>query len=118
VGKDLSTLYSNRRWRTARKAFLRLHPRCQAALHEPACGRLSEVVDHIVPRSAGGSTWARSNWQALSKPCHDAKTRREQAARAALASPAVVLATRRTPQKAPSSALVTEDYSVVPDGAR
>lgn len=74
MSEDLRSLYPTARWRRARAAFLRLHPVCSW----PACGQRSTVVDHIVPRSRGGSTWDRTNWQALCKPHHDEKTRREQ----------------------------------------
>lgn len=77
---DLRALYQTSRWRRAAHAFLRLHPICA----RPGCGQRSTVVDHIVPRSTATSeaelqrlTWDRSNWQALCKPDHDAKTRRE-----------------------------------------
>ena len=78
---DLRALYQTAKWRRVRAAFLRMHPRCAAPEHAVGCDGLSSVVDHVVPRSRGGSTWDRSNWQALSKPCHDAKTRREQGGR-------------------------------------
>lgn len=76
---QLGDLYETAKWRRVRRAFLRLNPRCVAVLHDPGCDGRSTVVDHIVPRSRGGATWDRDNFQALSKPCHDAKTRREQA---------------------------------------
>lgn len=65
------------RWRKARAAYLCAHPLCEVCLKQglvvPA-----EVVDHIVPHKGDqGLFWDSSNWQALCKPCHDAKTSRE-----------------------------------------
>jgi len=55
------------RWRKLRKAFLRAHPFCAR------CGARATDVDHIVPRSAGGTDdWY--NLQALCHACHSAKT--------------------------------------------
>ena len=64
------------RWVRASKGFLAKHPLCVE------CTRLGRVgaatlVDHIVPhRSDKTLFWDRSNWQAMCKPHHDAKTRR------------------------------------------
>lgn len=76
------------RWQRARAAYLRLHPLCQC----PACQegavrvRAALIVDHkVAPRiaeaiasgdkaallSAQRLFWDQSNWQALSKQCHD-----------------------------------------------
>ncbi|AFR18473.1 HNH endonuclease [Burkholderia pseudomallei] len=38
----------------------------------------ASVVDHIVPhRGDAHLFWDQSNWQAMSKSCHDRKTARE-----------------------------------------
>lgn len=70
----------DRRWQAASKDFLRRHPLCQC----PDCqeGRVrvtaSSVVDHIVPHKGDIDLfWNESNWQAMSKPCHDKKTATE-----------------------------------------
>lgn len=99
---ELRSLYETSRWRRAAHAFLRLNPFCANG-----CGRRATVVDHIKPRSRARTetelqqlTWDRSNWQALSKPCHDAKTRLEQGGR------------QEQPAAAPQpSAIVTRDYT-------
>lgn len=65
-------------WRAARAAFLRANPLCQCADCD-ALGRLlpASVVDHIRPHKGDKRLfWDQSNWQALSKPCHDRKTAR------------------------------------------
>jgi 5-methylcytosine-specific restriction protein A len=68
------------RWQKASKAYLRAHPLCQC----PECdeGRkrvtLATVVDHIIPHRGDMTLfWNPSNWQSMSKPCHDSKTARE-----------------------------------------
>ena len=68
------------RWRRASKAFLNLHPLCEC--DECKAGELkvtvATVVDHIIPHKGDAKLfWRQSNWQAMSKPCHDKKTARE-----------------------------------------
>lgn len=65
------------RWRRARYAFLSEQPLCRAC---ESTGRVTaaKVVDHIIPHKGDRELfWKRSNWQPLCKPCHDAKTARE-----------------------------------------
>lgn len=62
------------RWQKARKAFLRDHPLCQCPHCDDGRKRVtpSEVVDHRVPHRGDPKIfWDMSNWQALSKACHD-----------------------------------------------
>jgi 5-methylcytosine-specific restriction endonuclease McrA len=107
MADELRGLYQTSRWRRVRRAFLRMNPRCAATTHVAECDGLATVVDHIVPRRLGGSTWSRTNWQALSKPCHDAKTRREHGWQPAAADrPAVVAPIRRAPSR-----IVAADYT-------
>lgn len=54
---------------------------CQPCLRD-GYARLAQFVDHIVPLWAGGAE-ADENRQAICKPCHDAKSAAEAAARAA-----------------------------------
>ena len=68
------------RWQKASAGYLRNHPLCEC----PDCkaGELkvtvATVVDHIVPHRGDMTLfWDRANWQAMSKPCHDKKTARE-----------------------------------------
>ena len=75
-GREFVPLY-NRRWSRARKAFLSDHPLCircsTAGIYNTAT-----VVDHIVPhRGCLERFWDQTNWQALCKRCHDAKTAHE-----------------------------------------
>ena len=64
------------RWQRASKAFLAEHPLC-AACNAAGLIEAAEVVDHIVPhRGDKVLFWNISNWQALSKRCHDRKTAR------------------------------------------
>ena len=65
-------------WRKARDVFLRAHPLCECDECR-AQGRVlpASVVDHVRPhRGDAALFWDRSNWQALSKRCHDRKTAR------------------------------------------
>jgi 5-methylcytosine-specific restriction protein A len=67
------------RWQKAREVYLQRHPFCEC----PDCraqGRLlpATVVDHRIPhRGDMALFWDVSNWQAMSKRCHDRKTARE-----------------------------------------
>lgn len=66
-----------KRWGRARAAYLAKHPLCVECLKDnrpvPAT-----VVDHITPHKGDQSLfWDETNWQALCKTCHDAKTVRE-----------------------------------------
>lgn len=62
-----------RRWQALRLAYLAQHPLCECGCEMPAT-----VVDHRYPhRGDPALFWAWSNLQAMSKPCHDAKTARE-----------------------------------------
>lgn len=76
--KAVTALYGAA-WRKARAHFLRAHPLCMCA----DCARdslltVASVVDHVRPhRGDVRLFWDQANWQALSKPCHDRKTARE-----------------------------------------
>lgn len=64
-------------WRRAREGFLQHHPLCVRCLANRQI-TAATVVDHIQPH--GGNMvlfWQYDNWQALCKPCHDAKTATE-----------------------------------------
>ena len=65
------------RWQKARATYLANHPTCVACA---ARGMLTaaSVVDHITPHKGNTELfWSVDNWQAMCKPCHDAKTARE-----------------------------------------
>jgi 5-methylcytosine-specific restriction enzyme A len=66
------------RWQKARAGWLVAHPLCAACERQ---GRVTAatVVDHVIPhRGDMALFWAAAtNWQSLCKPCHDAKTARE-----------------------------------------
>jgi 5-methylcytosine-specific restriction protein A len=66
------------KWRKAREVFLSMHPLCECAECR-ALGRIlpASVVDHRTPHRGDITLfWDMSNWQALSKSCHDRKTAR------------------------------------------
>jgi 5-methylcytosine-specific restriction enzyme A len=69
-----------RAWQKASKAFLRKHPLCECDDCKAGVLRVraSTVVDHIIPHRGDMKLfWDRSNWQAMSGPCHSRKTARE-----------------------------------------
>ena len=75
----------DKRWAKARETFLRQHPLCAC----PDCqeGKIrtipATVVDHIIAhRGDKGLFWDESNWQPMSKQCHDKKTFAEVKGRA------------------------------------
>ena len=68
------------RWKLARIAFLRAHPLCQCENCDEGRKRVmpASVVDHRIPhRGDYRLFWDESNWTAMAKQCHDAKTARE-----------------------------------------
>jgi len=68
------------KWQKAREAFLRAHPLCQCPDCDEGRKRLTAatVVDHKIPhRGDIALFWDRTNWQSMSKTCHDRKTARE-----------------------------------------
>lgn len=69
----------NGRWQKARATFLRRHPLCQCS-ECTELGRvlIASVVDHRIPHKGDQHLfWDTSNWQAMSKTCHNKKTARE-----------------------------------------
>lgn len=65
------------RWVMARRNFLRLHPLCQCPDCQEGKVRLTTaiVVDHKIPHKENMDLfWDQSNWQSMTKPCHDRKT--------------------------------------------
>ena len=61
-----NAFYKSPEWRALRALFLAAHPSCYF------CGLRATEVDHIIPRSQGGSD-APSNLMALCKSCHARK---------------------------------------------
>ena len=64
-----------RRWRKVARAHLEREPLCRICA-ERGTIRQARDVDHITPRSAGGSD-ADDNLQSLCHRCHSAKTAQE-----------------------------------------
>ncbi len=60
-----------RAWQRLRTRYLAAHPYCECG-----CGRRASHVDHVIPRSQGG-TDAWENLQALAPGCHSRKTNRQ-----------------------------------------
>jgi 5-methylcytosine-specific restriction endonuclease McrA len=65
----------NYRWQQARLRFLRENPLCAMCLKRcPPIIEASSVVDHVIPHRGDPELfWDESNWQALSKRCHDSR---------------------------------------------
>lgn len=62
------------RWRRARKRYLAKNPLCVHCEAEGIYTAANEV-DHVIPhRGDQALFWDESNWQALCKPHHSAKT--------------------------------------------
>lgn len=64
------------KWRKARAAYLAANPLCVECYR---VGRLtpSTEVDHIIAHKGNNDLfWSRSNWRAICKVCHNAKTGR------------------------------------------
>lgn len=70
------SILQTRQWRKLRKTVRADTPLCVACI---ANGEVVPAVDvdHIVPRSQGGSPFDPANLQPLCKRCHSLKTRRE-----------------------------------------
>lgn len=67
----------DRRWQRSRLIFLAENPLCVECLK---AGRVTPAtdVDHIEPHKGDMTKfWKHSNWQALCRRCHSAKTARE-----------------------------------------
>lgn len=69
--------YSSPEWKNVRASYGSRHPICEQ------CERNNIIVprycvDHIVPRSLGGSAYSEENLQALCRLCHDKKRTQER----------------------------------------
>jgi 5-methylcytosine-specific restriction endonuclease McrA len=60
------------KWQRESKAYL---ARPENRLCACGCGRLADMVDHIIPHRGDMKLfWSRSNWQPLtSSPCHNSR---------------------------------------------
>lgn len=70
-------LYNSHAWRKAATGYRKKHPLCEVA---QAVGevRAAEVVDHIIPVSAGGAIWDKLNWMPMSHHYHNKKRGHER----------------------------------------
>lgn len=77
TSKGYQALYSEGAYRRARAVFMAEHPFC-AECEKQGRQSLSTELDHIKPHKGNRALfYGTMNWQALCKPCHDAKTARE-----------------------------------------
>ncbi len=67
-----------RRWRSARKAFLRDNPVC-VMCQQDGIATPASVVDHMTPHKGDpGIFWDQDKWQPLCQPCHDRHKQRQE----------------------------------------
>ena len=59
--------YNSSLWRNTRKVFLFSNPACIV------CGKIGEVVDHVIPIRQGGARLDFRNMQTMCHPCHNYK---------------------------------------------
>lgn len=64
--------YDSALWRAAREQQLRASPFCKE------CGRMAEMVDHVVPLRHGGEPTNPSNLASLCHRCHNVKRAHER----------------------------------------
>lgn len=67
--------YNNYEWTQYRERFFSIEANIHCAC---GCGRLANVVDHIIPFNRGGSFWDTRNHQGLANICHNRKSGRER----------------------------------------
>jgi 5-methylcytosine-specific restriction protein A len=68
----------DRRWARARLRFIAEHKYCANKKAHGAVVVLAQEVDHVIPHRGDMKLfWDTSNWQALCKACHSAKTATE-----------------------------------------
>ena len=75
--RGLDLFYQGRRWRVLRNKYIQNNPLCVYCEKD---GRLikGNVVDHIVPRTQGGSDYSLDNLQTLCTSCHNSKSSGER----------------------------------------
>src|SRR5215469_4488789 len=70
VGRPSPSRTYGKRWQKLRAAYLAQHPLCECG-----CGYAATVVDHRKPHKGDQRLmYAWGNLEAMTKPCHDAKT--------------------------------------------
>lgn len=70
--KTSAKFYNSTKWRNARARVKIEEPFCRM------CGKVADVVDHIIPIKAGGKKLARENLQSLCHKCHNEKTLQDE----------------------------------------
>lgn len=69
--------YHSTMWRKFSKQYRKSNPFCFSCAKEGRTS-LTEVVDHITPRAAGGSDYDLKNLQPLCHQCHNRKRQTER----------------------------------------
>jgi 5-methylcytosine-specific restriction enzyme A len=68
-----SRFYMGRDWQRVRREHIEAEPVCRSCKKA-----MATQVDHIIPRSKGGSDYDHANLQSLCHRCHSRKTINEQ----------------------------------------
>jgi 5-methylcytosine-specific restriction protein A len=92
----------NSKWSRAAAAYLRHHPLC-AECARRGRDEWAKLVDHIIPRSQGGSLWDKSNWNPLCVSCHNGIKRDLERAAIATGDVSVLLTWMRDPSTRPGA---------------
>jgi 5-methylcytosine-specific restriction protein A len=73
--KDNGPRLYDSKWAKESKLFLRANPFCVCERRNPLCNGEAKVTDHRIPHKGDPARfWDRTNWQPMSKVCHDQKT--------------------------------------------
>jgi len=81
---DIQRLYNSVRWKNARKIFLDQHPlcECEECIRENRT-TAATLVDHKIEHHGDLKLfWDKSNWTAMSLPCHNRKHKGSKAVKA------------------------------------
>ena len=71
----------NGRWKRESRLFLRANPICVCDGQAQGCNGEATVTDHRIPHKGDPALfWDATNWQPMSKVCHDRKTATEDGA--------------------------------------
>ena len=75
---DNASFYNSKRWRALRNYYIQANPLCEKCKRDGIITG-SQMVDHVVPITMGGSPVDQKNLQSLCNSCHAKKSGRESA---------------------------------------
>lgn len=70
--KEADKFYQSKEWKAVRAIAKARQPFCVA------CGKPTEIIDHIVPIEYGGAALNLDNLQGLCRSCHNKKTAQDE----------------------------------------